>query len=235
MDDLVEKALARWPNVPSIAGWLKLNMQGDWLLTKPKQDGAKQEDADSEGANEAGLPITHPRILNFIARNYTSEPDGRYYFQNGPQKAFVTLDYTPWVYRLYPLEDGSLVLLSHTGLVLLPTAFWMDSEGKVLIQTQVGVGVLHSSDMEIFSSGLSTLPDPLTSGQAAGAEQFVHEADWTIPEQPERDLPAQRIALRRLKGSSDSGTFRLKLGLTQIETARVPAYFAFVTNPEVKP
>ena len=33
MDDLVEKALARWPNVPAIAGWLKLNLQGDWLLT----------------------------------------------------------------------------------------------------------------------------------------------------------------------------------------------------------
>ncbi|WP_256060908.1 DUF2946 family protein, partial [Klebsiella pneumoniae] len=68
MDDLVEKALARWPNVPAIAGWLKLNMQGDWLLTGPVPE---------------GLTISHPRILNFMARNYGREADGRYYFQNG--------------------------------------------------------------------------------------------------------------------------------------------------------
>ncbi|MDH4396686.1 MAG: DUF2946 family protein [Limnobacter sp.] len=231
MDDLVEKALAKWPNVPSLAGWLKLTMQGDWLLTRPEQEGPHDDEPSEDGLAAglpAGLPITHSRILNFIARNYTCEPDGRYYFQNGPQKAYVTLDYTPWVYRLYPLEDGSLVLLSHTGLVLLPTAMWMDSDGKVLIQTQVGVGVLHSSDMEIFSTGLATVNDQ------AGAEHFVHETSWTVPEHPEKDLPAQRIGLRRLKTSSDSGTFGLKLGLSKIETARVPAYFAFVTNPEVK-
>jgi hypothetical protein len=224
MDDLVEKALARWPNVPSIAGWLKLNKQGDWLLTGPSEGGVLDA-----VLNEYGLQITHSRILNFIARNYNCEPDGRYYFQNGPQKAYVTLDYTPWVYRLYPLENGSLVLLTHTGLVLIPNALWTDSDGKVLIQTQVGVGVLHSSDMELFSSGLTAQTSP------AGVEQFVHEATWTVPQHPENELPAQRISLRRLKSSSDSGTFRLKFGLTQIETARVPAYFAFVTNPEVKP
>ena len=52
VDDLVEKALARWPNVPAIAGWLKLNLQGDWLLTGPVPE---------------GLTISHPRILNFMA------------------------------------------------------------------------------------------------------------------------------------------------------------------------
>eukprot|EP01030_Chromulinospumella_sphaerica_P011658 gene11658-11453_t len=81
VDDLVEKALARWPNVPAIAGWLKLSLQGDWLLTGPVPE---------------GLTISHPRILNFMARNYGCEADGRYYFQNGPQKAYVHLAYTPW-------------------------------------------------------------------------------------------------------------------------------------------
>lgn len=219
MDDLVEKALARWPNVPAISGWLRLSMQGDWLLTRPEAQG--------EGA-EASLQISNSRILNFIARNYTSEPDGRYYFQNGPQKAYVTLDYTPWVYRLYPLQDGSLVLLSHTGLVVLPTSLWTDDEGRVLIESQLGVGVLHSSDVQIFSTGLQLDSHP-TKG-----EQFIHQGVWTLPEHPEKDLAEQRIALRRLKNASDSGTFRLKLGLTPIETARVAAHFAFVTNPEVK-
>lgn len=219
MDDLVEKALARWPNVPAISGWLKLSMQGDWLLTSPELKG--------EGA-EANLQISNSRILNFIARNYTSEPDGRYYFQNGPQKAYVSLDYTPWVYRLYPLVDGSLVLLSHTGLVVLPLALWMDDEGRVLIQTQLGVGVLHSSDMQIFSTSLVPESNPDLP------EQFVHDALWTIPQSPEKDLPEQRITLRRLKSASESGTFRLKLGLTPIKTARVAAHFAFVNQPEVK-
>ena len=218
MDELVEKALARWPNVPSIAGWLKLSLQGDWMLTAPVEG----------GGNPVGLHITHSRILNFIARNYNCEPDGRYYFQNGPQKAYVSLEYTPWVYRLYPLADGSLVLLAHTGLVLLPLAMWMDDEGRVLIDTSLGVGVLHSSDMELFSVGLAS------GGGPSGAEGFVHQATWTLPEHPEKDLPEQRIGLRRLKTSSDPGTFNLKFGLTEIETARVSAYFAFVTNPEVK-
>lgn len=219
MDDLVEKALARWPNVPAISGWLKLNMQGDWLLTSTELKG--------EGT-EVNLQISNSRILNFIARNYTSEPDGRYYFQNGPQKAYVSLDYTPWVYRLYPLEDSSLVLLSHTGLLVLPVALWTDDEGRVLIQTQLGVGVLHSSDMQIFSSGLQL------ETNAEGLEQYVHQAAWTLPEHPQKDLPEQRIALRRLKNASESGTFRLKLGLTPIETAQVAAHFAFVNQPEVK-
>jgi len=118
VDDLVEKALARWPNVPAIAGWLKLNLQGDWLLTGPAPE---------------GLTISHPRILNFMARNYGCEPDGRFYFQNGPQKSYVHLAYTPWVYRIHPLAQGDLMLGMHTGLVGWPLAMYQDAQVRVLM------------------------------------------------------------------------------------------------------
>lgn len=210
MDDLVEKALARWPNVPSIAGWLKLNLSGDWLLTGPVPE---------------GLSITHPRILNFIARNYGCEPDGRYYFQNGPQKAYVTLEYTPWVYRLYPLGTGGLMLVSHTGLVVLPLACFMDEQGRVLIESDLGVGVLHSADMELFSAGLMEHADG----------QYRHVALWALPESPASTLPEQRIGLRRSKNSCETGTFSREFGLIEIDSASVPARFSFIQQPEVQP
>lgn len=155
MDDLVEKALARWPNVPAIAGWLKLSLQGDWLLTGPVPE---------------GLTISHPRILNFMARNYGCEADGRYYFQNGPQKAYVHLAYTPWVYRIHPLEHGALMLSTHTGLVCWPLGMYQDEQGRVLIEGEHGIGLLHSNDMDLLAEGLhESNSEPGSQCQLGGA------------------------------------------------------------------
>lgn len=206
MDDLVEKALARWPNVPAIAGWLKLNLQGEWLLTGPVPE---------------GLTISHPRILNFMARNYGCETDGRYYFQNGPQKAYVHLAYTPWVYRIHPLENGALMLSTHTGLVSWPLALYQDEQGRVLIQGQQGIGLLHSNDMDLLASGLQ---------EAAG--QLRHKARWAVPEVDPDTLIAARIKLRREKQTS-TGERNCSFKVELIESAEVAANFKFDPNPKV--
>lgn len=206
MDDLVEKALARWPNVPAIAGWLKLSLQGDWLLTGPVPE---------------GLTISHPRILNFMARNYGSEADGRFYFQNGPQKAYVHLAYTPWVYRIHPLEQGALMLSTHTGLIDWPLAMFQDELGRVLIQGEHGIGLLHSNDMDLLAAGLHETNDELQ-----------HQATWTVPEEDPDTLIAARTKLRRVKQTS-TGIRECSLMLQSIESAKVAERFRFNPDPEI--
>jgi hypothetical protein len=80
MDEAVRQALARWPDVPDCFGWLSLSRRGEWQLP----DG----------------PIRHAGLAAFIGRNYEADADGRWYFQNGPQRVFVSLAYTPTVLRL---------------------------------------------------------------------------------------------------------------------------------------
>lgn len=206
VDDLVEKALARWPNVPAIAGWLKLNMQGDWLLTGPVPE---------------GLTISHPRILNFIARNYGCEADGRFYFQNGPQKAYVHLAYTPWVYRIHPLEQGALMLSTHTGLIDWPLAMFQDEQGRVLIQGGQGIGLLHSNDMDLLAAGLHEMNGELQ-----------HRANWAVPEVDPDTLIAARTKLRRDKNTS-TGQRECSFMLVPIESAQVAERFNFNPDPEV--
>jgi hypothetical protein len=99
MDESVKLALAKWPNVPSCTGWLALDRRGNWRM--------RDEAAQRSGA--AGSTIRHPALLAFIARNYGADEAGRWFFQNGPQRVYVELAYTPWIVRLqrHPVADGA--------------------------------------------------------------------------------------------------------------------------------
>src|SRR5262245_10851898 len=79
MDDAVVRAMAKWPNVPNVYGWLNLDRRGNWMIK--------------------GDRIANEGVTAFIGRNYAPDEQGRWYFQNGPQRVFVTLDYTPFVIR----------------------------------------------------------------------------------------------------------------------------------------
>ncbi|HEX4843277.1 MAG TPA: DUF2946 family protein [Limnobacter sp.] len=204
MDDLVEQALARWPNVPSIAGWLKLTMQGQWLLTGPVP---------------AGLTISNTRILNFIARNYACEKDGRYYFQNGPQKAYVDLEYTPWVYHLHHVPGEGLMLWTHTGLLCWPTGLYQDEQGRVLINTELGIGLLFSSDVPVLVEGLCEDPG-----------RTEHRATWFVPEVDPHTLLDTRIRLRKPKGLP-TGHRPLALSLGAVASSEVHQLFCFQPKP----
>lgn len=80
MDETVLAAMARWPDVPHVYGWLSLTARGQWRMR--------------------GEPIANAAIRDFIGRNYGCDEDGRWFFQNGPQRVYVTLELTPWVYRV---------------------------------------------------------------------------------------------------------------------------------------
>lgn len=135
MDASVLQAIARWPNVPAVAGWLSLDRAGRWRL-HPKGD-ARQ--------GGAGDPITNPGILAFIGRNYDRDEQGRWFFQNGPQRVFVRLDAAPFILRTG--ADG-VSLHTHTGLsVNQVSAWWLDQADQLYASTDAGPGMVEGRDV----------------------------------------------------------------------------------------
>ncbi|VVD81466.1 DUF2946 family protein [Pandoraea anhela] len=126
MDEIVRQAMAKWPNVPHCYGWLALDRRGQWRM--------RDEQVQAEGT--AGDPIRHDALIAFIARNYASDEAGRWYFQNGPQRVYVSLAYAPLVVRLTwnaTANDGhgAPVLTDQLGKVFVPQACLLDEDGSV--------------------------------------------------------------------------------------------------------
>src|SRR5581483_4014361 len=130
MDELVIRAMQRWPNVPAVFGWLRLSRRGEWLI-KSRSGGFER--------------IANPALNAFIGRNYLHDERGRWYFQNGPQRVFVALDYTPWVYRL---DDAARGLIAHSGATPRTIArLYLDDADSLLVETDLGIGVVLDRDL----------------------------------------------------------------------------------------
>ena len=135
MDDVVRLAMARWPDVPSVYGWLRLDSQGRWLIKDQ--------------------PIGNPVVSAFISRNYLCDDQGRWYFQNGPQQVFVALDYTPYVCRVWQNEDGTLAAEANTGAPIQGLdQCWMDEDGGVLLQWGPAIGSVDGQGLGALANAL---------------------------------------------------------------------------------
>ena len=144
MDQSVKDALARWPNVPAVFGWLSLDGRGRWRLHPQGQ-------AAQGGAGES---ITNTQILDFINRNYEHDDAGRWFFQNGPQRVFVRLDGAPFVLRL---SDDNRRLLTHTDVAVdAISSWWLDDAGQLYAVTQAGAGLLLDRDLPAVLDKLCT-------------------------------------------------------------------------------
>ncbi len=157
MDEIVRQALAKWPNVPHCTGWLRLDRRGDWRM----------RDEAAQAAGEPGTPIRHAALIAFIARNYERDAHGQWFFQNGPQRVYVELAYTPWIVRLAVAADGALALTDHAGGTFEPVAAWLDDAGGVLFSDAAQpprVAVLHDHDLDLFADH-ATLDDSGTQGR----------------------------------------------------------------------
>ena len=150
MDEIVEAALRKWPNVPHCFGWLALDARGDWYMRDDRVQAA------GPFPQVKGSRIRHDKLLGFIERNYAADADGAWYFQNGPQRVYVQLEAAPWVWRL----DGTRVS-SHTGRPAAVQAAWLDEAGRLFLQTDIGFGLVHSLDMEAASDALEAGTWPL--------------------------------------------------------------------------
>jgi hypothetical protein len=195
MDDVVLRALAKWPNVRAVYGWLSLDRRGNWAIK--------------------GERIGNRRIAGFIARNYAADERGRWFFQNGPQRVYVSLAYAPLVYRTRPGEK--LAFVSHTGraAVRVETA-WLDELGALLVETELGIGVVHDQDLpEVLTRLLGPDGLPLTD---EAIERLLDEAAGADPG-----------ALPRLDTAA---------GLAPVYTIlaeEVPQRFGFVREPGPSP
>ncbi len=141
MDDIVRQAMAKWPKVPHCFGWLGLDARGNWYL--------RDADAQSHGPFAGGPTpgkgslLQHEKLIGFIGRNYSCDDAGQWYFQNGPQRVFVELELTPWVWRV--ADDYSVC--AHTGQSVRAQRCCVDEMGRVYLETDIGFGLVHSLDM----------------------------------------------------------------------------------------
>ena len=188
MDEIVFRAMAKWPNVPAVYGWLSLDRRGRWRLR--------------------GERLEHAATVAFVNRNYASDERGRWYFQNGPQRVFVSLEYTPHVLSL----DGAAQLRTHTGArVRSLRAGALDEEGSLLLLCEHGAGVLDDRDL------------------LAASEGFVDGKGRPLPDEAIEEILAVPDLLDR------TPIFFRWSGMTApLETltrAQAPARFGFVAEP----
>ena len=137
MDDIVKQAMAKWPNVPDCYGWLGLDARGDWYMRDDRVQ------ALGDFRHSKGSRLQHEKLIEFIGRNYACDAYGRWFFQNGPQRVFVELEATPWVWRLQP--DGRVH--THTGETARVQRCFVDEVGHVYLETDVGFGLVHTQDV----------------------------------------------------------------------------------------
>jgi hypothetical protein len=183
MDDVVLRGIAKWPNVPAVFGWLSLNRRGQWLIKREL--------------------ISNPGVTAFIGRNYEHDERGRWFFQNGPQRVFVALDYTPFIYRIVNPNRSPLALECHTGQhVEFINGGRLDETGTLLIETEYGIGIVHDRDLgrlfpylvDASSSPLSEdklmrLMDLLQRQRAAPLWLRFHEVNFKVEPILSRDVP----------------------------------------------
>ena len=128
MDSIVLRAMAKWPNVPDVFGWLSLDRRGNWLIKDQR--------------------ISNPLATGFIDRNYQADERGRWFFQNGPQRVFVGLAYAPFVLRTCD-NQRDRCLQTHTGMRLESVSgAWIDEEGTLILRwSGSNVGSLCDRDL----------------------------------------------------------------------------------------
>jgi hypothetical protein len=147
MDEIVVRSLAKWPNVPAVYGWLDLDRRGNWLIK--------------------GQRIGNAALREFIARNYAADERGRWFFQNGPQRVFVRLAYTPLVMHY----EGD-ALFDHCARPVEALETFLDDEGSVLIRSARGIGLLDDRDLARYVDLADRLPG-IARGEVAARFGFV--------------------------------------------------------------
>ena len=179
MDDLVQQAMAKWPNVPACYGWLGLDARGDWYMRDDRVQAlgpfvASPETSDAQRRAQKGTRLAHDKLLAFIGRNYAVDATGGWYFQNGPQRVYVELEATPWVARV---GAQTTEVRSHTGAPLAVQRVWLDDSGQVILQTNQGAALVHTADMWHVA-------------------QHIDAGRWTVETLPDTDWP-QRFGYKK--------------------------------------
>ena len=195
MDPIVQQAMAKWPNVPHCYGWLALDARGGWRM----------RDERAQAQQLPGDRINNAALLGFIHRNYTHDEQGRWYFQNGPQRVYVNLEITPYIAHTDPAQG--FVLQHGEALALIDTA-WMTEGGQLILQSTDKVAALDDRDLAQCLGGLRIDGAPVDDERLLG---------WLASASNERlmlEYAGQRLLVQR------------------IARAALAAHFGFVTAPQ---
>ena len=185
--------MAKWPDVPAVYGWLALDRRGHWLLR--------------------GERIANDAVNAFISRNFAHDEAGRWYFQNGPQRVFVRIEYAPLVLRVVEERDGALGFETHTGRhVASLEGAWLDETGSLVVVTDLGPGVVDDRDLDRL------MPAFVDVNGNAIAEDVLEELIELAGGQG--DVPLWLKFAER----------NVRIGV--IRANEIPSRFAFVRDPE---
>jgi hypothetical protein len=169
MDDIVRQAMAKWPHVPACYGWLGLDARGQWYM---RDEQAQAAGAFSCGSRQAkGSHLQHAKLIDFIARNYACDAEGNWFFQNGPQRVYVELESTPWIWRI----NADMGIQTHTGLASTVLGCLVDEQGRVYLNTPLGLGLVHTLDVYQAAEALELgiwKPQEVNSGELASKFHF---------------------------------------------------------------
>ena len=146
MDEIVKAALRKWPNVPHCHGWLALDARGHWYM--------RDEHVQAAGPfpQVKGSRIDHEKLREFIHRNYAHDEAGAWFFQNGPQRVYVALEAAPFVWRVDAAPGWPVH--AHTGEPAQVQGSWLDEQGRLFLNTELGYGLVHTMDMGVAAQAV---------------------------------------------------------------------------------
>jgi hypothetical protein len=191
VDQATIQALQKWPQVPNCYGWLNFDRRGEWRI---QNEYAQQHQLSGE-------KITHPGFKQYIESHLAKDHHGNHFFQNGPQRVFVSFAYCPWVVRFYPLFNGHWELKTTFGQAIHPTGCFLDEQDQisfeavfdVLQQDENGqytpqqvksIGLLHDHDLEIFSAFAK-----IFQNSCGSLGEFIWQKKMSIEPINSKDLP----------------------------------------------
>jgi Protein of unknown function (DUF2946) len=158
MDDIVRQAIAKWPNVPHCFGWLGLDARGNWYMRDDRVQAA------GPFPQSKGSLLKHDKLIDFIQRNYECDEQGQWFFQNGPQRVYVELEVTPWIWRL---GAGNSVA-THTGQPARAQRAVLDEQGRLYLETDLGFGLVHTLDVAQAADAIEQglwVPEEMKAGE----------------------------------------------------------------------
>ena len=166
MDDIVKQAMAKWPNVPHCYGWLGLDARGNWYM---RDDRAQAMGGFASGVSGSkGSLLQHEKLIEFIQRNYAADHAGQWFFQNGPQRVYVELETTPWIWRV----SDDFRIEAHDGRPAQWQSCLVDENGWLYFETSIGFGLVHTQDVAI-------------------AADAIEQGLWTVAKTQVAELPSQ--------------------------------------------
>jgi hypothetical protein len=125
---------------------------------------------------------------------------------------FVKIAYTPFIYRLESAPPGEPELRTHTDRYgHQPSAAWIDEKGDVLVETEIGIGLIVDRDLPLIPERLTT-----RAGEALDDAMLERLIGPTAPSEVNLQLHVGGCAIE----------------LQRIRSSDVPARFDFDPDPQ---